>query len=114
MGRKRYVPEINSRNFLSRSGAERVAINTPIQGTAADVIKLAMVMLQGRMDEMGLRSLMIVQVHDELIFEVPRDELAQVQAIVMELMPSAVPPDVGFEVPLEVEMKTGDNWGEMG
>ena len=109
MGRKRYIPEINSRTFAARSGAERVAINTPIQGTAADVIKLAMVKLQARMDEMGLRSLMIVQVHDELIFEVPSDELEDVQAIVLDIMPSAME----LAVPLEVDLKSGENWGVM-
>ncbi len=109
MGRKRYIPEINSRNFAARSGAERVAINTPIQGTAADVIKLAMVKLQARMDEMGLRSLMIVQVHDELIFEVPSDEMEDMQAIVLDIMPSAME----LAVPLEVDLKSGENWGVM-
>ena len=109
MGRKRYVPEINSRNFASRSGAERVAINTPIQGTAADVIKLAMIKLQDRMDEMGLRSLMIVQVHDELIFEVPSEEMEDMQAIVLDIMPRAME----LAVPLEVDLKSGQNWGVM-
>ena len=109
MGRRRYIPEINSRNFPSRSGAERVAINTPIQGTAADVIKLAMVMLQDRMDEMGLRSLMIVQVHDELIFEVPSEEVEDMQAIILDIMPRAME----LAVPLEVDLKSGQNWGVM-
>ena len=86
----------------------------PIQGTAADIIKLAMINIQRRMDAQGMRSKMILQVHDELIFESPRGELEQMQAIISELMPSAIPPDVGFEAPLEVEMKVGDNWGEMG
>ena len=109
MGRKRYIPEINSRNFAARSGAERVAINTPIQGTAADVIKLAMVQLQDRMDEMELRSLMIIQVHDELIFEVPSEEMEDMQAIVLDIMPRAME----LAVPLEVDLKSGQNWGEM-
>ncbi|MCY4530055.1 MAG: DNA polymerase I [Chloroflexi bacterium] len=109
MGRKRYIPEINARNFAARSGAERVAINTPIQGTAADVIKLAMVMLQNRIDEMGLRSLMIIQVHDELIFEVPSEEMEDVQAIVLDIMPRAME----LAVPLDVDLKSGQNWGVM-
>ena len=109
MGRKRYIPEINARNFAARSGAERVAINTPIQGTAADVIKLAMVKLQARMDEMGLRSLMIVQVHDELIFEVPSEEMEDMQAIVLDIMPRAME----LAMPLEVDLKSGQNWGVM-
>lgn len=109
MGRKRYLPEINSRNFVARSAAERVAINAPIQGTAADVIKLAMVKLQTRMDDMGLRSLMIVQVHDELIFEVPAEELEDMRAMVREIMPRALE----LAVPLEVDLKSGQNWGAM-
>ena len=109
MGRKRYLPEITSSNFVVRGGAERVAINTPIQGTAADVIKLAMVMLQDRMDEMELRSLMIIQVHDELIFEVPDEELEDMQAIVLDIMPRAME----LAVPLEVDLKSGRNWGDM-
>ena len=109
MGRRRYTPEIGSWNSSARGGAERVAINTPIQGTAADVIKLAMVMLQARMDEMGLRSLMIVQVHDELIFEVPSEELEDMQAVVLDIMPRAME----LAVPLEVDLKSGQNWGVM-
>ena len=114
MGRRRRISEIHSRSYHTRAAGERMAVNMPIQGTAADIIKIAMINIQRRMDELGMRSRMILQVHDELIFEVPRDELGQMQAIVMELMPAAVPPDVGFEVPLGVEMKVGDNWGEMG
>ena len=114
MGRRRRINEIHSRSYHTRAAGERMAVNMPIQGTAADIIKIAMINIQRRMDELGMRSRMILQVHDELIFETPRDELAQMQAIIMELMPSAIPPDVGFDVPLEVEMKVGDNWGEMG
>ena len=114
MGRRRRINEIHSRSYHTRAAGERMAVNMPIQGTAADIIKIAMINIQRRMDELGMRSRMILQVHDELIFETPRDELAQMQAIIMELMPAAVPPAVGFEVPLEVEMKVGDNWGEMG
>ena len=114
MGRRRRISEIDSPTYHRRAAGERMAVNMPIQGTAADIIKLAMINIQRRLDESGMRSKMILQVHDELIFETPRDELGQMQAIIMELMPSAVPPDVGFEVPLEVEMKVGDNWGEMG
>ena len=90
-----------------------MAVNMPIQGTAADIVKIAMINIQQRMGALGMRSKMILQVHDELIFEVPRDELGHMQAIITELMPAAVPPHVGFEVPLEVEMKVGDNWGDM-
>lgn len=114
MGRRRRINEIHSRSYHTRAAGERMAVNMPIQGTAADIIKIAMINIQHRMNELGMRSRMILQVHDELIFEVPRDELGQMQAIITELMPAAVPPAVGFEVPLEVEMKVGDNWGEMG
>ena len=113
MGRRRRISEIHSRSYHTRAAGERMAVNMPIQGTAADIIKIAMINIEQRMAELGLRSRMILQVHDELIFEVPRSELEQMRAIVTELMPSAVPPAVGFEVPLEVEMKVGDNWGEM-
>ncbi|MCY4578622.1 MAG: DNA polymerase I [Chloroflexi bacterium] len=113
MGRRRRISEIHSRSYHTRAAGERMAVNMPIQGTAADIIKIAMINIEQRMAELGMRSRMILQVHDELIFEVPRNELEQMRAIVTELMPSAVPPAVGFEVPLEVEMKVGDNWGEM-
>ena len=113
MGRRRRINEVHSNNFHIRAAGERMAVNMPIQGTAADIIKIAMINIQQRMDANKMRSKMILQVHDELIFEVPRDELGQMQAIITELMPSAVPPHVGFEVPLGVEMKVGDNWGDM-
>ena len=113
MGRRRRINEVHSSNFHTRAAGERMAVNMPIQGTAADIVKIAMINIQKRMGALGMRSKMILQVHDELIFEVPRDELGQMQAIITELMPTAVPPHVGFEVPLEVEMKVGDNWGDM-
>ena len=113
MGRRRRINEVHSRNYHTRAAGERMAVNMPIQGTAADIVKIAMINIQQRMGALGMRSKMILQVHDELIFEVPRDELGQMQAIITELMPSAVPPDMGFVVPLEVEMKVGDNWGDM-
>ena len=109
-GRRRYIPEVHSSNFNVRSAGERMAINMPIQGTAADIIKIAMVNIQERMDALALRSMMIIQVHDELIFETPEDELEQMSAIVMELMPSAMT----LAVPLDVELKTGHTWGDMG
>ena len=114
MGRRRRINEIHSRSYHTRAAGERMAVNMPIQGTASDIIKIAMINIQRRMTDLNMRSRMILQVHDELIFEAPRDELGQMQAIITELMPAAVPPAVGFEVPLEVEMKVGDNWGEMG
>ena len=109
LGRRRYLPDINTRNFHVRHAAERAAINMPIQGTAADIIKIAMIRIMERMTELDMRSKMILQVHDELIFEVPRDELDQMHAIVEELMPASLP----LEVPLIVELKTGDTWGDL-
>jgi DNA polymerase-1 len=109
LGRRRYIPEIHSPNHNVRAAGERMAINMPIQGTAADIIKIAMVRIQERLDGLKLRSMMIIQVHDELIFEAPNDELEQMQSIVMELMPSAML----LAAPLEVELKTGYTWGDM-
>ena len=109
LGRRRYLPDITSRNFNVRAGAERAAINMPIQGTAADIIKIAMIRIMDRMDDLGMRSKMILQVHDELIFEVPTDEMSQMQEIVMELMLSAL----SMNVPLGVELKSGYTWGDM-
>ena len=109
MGRRRYIPEIASRNRTVRAAGERMAINMPIQGTAADILKVAMVRIQERLDDLGLASMMIVQVHDELIFEAPSDEIDLMKEIVMELMPSAM----SLAVPLNVELKTGYTWGDM-
>ena len=109
LGRRRYLPEINSRNFHLRSQAERAAINMPIQGTAADIIKVAMINIDEQLKVLGMESKMILQVHDELIFEVPRRELQQMESLVGELMPSAVI----LDVPLEIEMKTGPDWGNL-
>ncbi len=108
-GRRRYIPEIHSSNFHVRAAGERMAINMPIQGTAADIIKRAMVSLQDQMDINGMHSLMIVQVHDELIFEVPKYELEQMESLIGQLMPAAM----DLTVPLEVDLKKGYNWGEM-
>ena len=109
LGRRRYLPNISTRNFHMRHAAERAAINMPIQGTAADIIKIAMVKIMDRMLDLEMRSKMILQVHDELIFEVPSDELDQMSEIVMELMPASL----SLAVPLVVELKTGDNWGDL-
>ena len=108
-GRRRYIPEIRSANFHQRSAGERMAINMPIQGTAADILKLAMVRLQVEMDARDLRAMMILQVHDELIFESPQDELDEIKALVSDLMPAAM----DLAVPLDVDVKTGANWGDM-
>ena len=109
VGRRRYIPEIRSGSAQVRAAGERMAVNMPIQGTAADIIKLAMIQIQREMDARNLESLMIIQVHDELIFEVPVGELDAMKALVLELMPAAM----DLAVPLDIELKSGDNWGEM-
>ena len=109
LGRRRYLPDINARNFRLRSQAERAAINMPIQGTAADIIKVAMINIQKRLQDLEMKTMMILQVHDELIFEVPQNELFQVETIVSELMPSSLK----LGVPLAVEIKKGYDWGNL-
>jgi DNA polymerase-1 len=106
--RRRYLPEITASNFNLRSFAERTAMNTPIQGTAADIIKLAMVQLAERMREEKLESRMLLQVHDELVFEVPKDELEAMRKIVPEVMEQALV----LDVPLKVDVNYGVNWYE--
>jgi DNA polymerase-1 len=108
LGRRRWLRDITSRNATSRQAAERNAINTPIQGTAADLIKLAMVRIQGEIEARGLRARMVLQVHDELVFDVPRDEIEAVRTLVTEAMRNAL--DLG--VPLDVETGVGENWLE--
>ncbi|MEL7195071.1 MAG: DNA polymerase I [Bacteroidota bacterium] len=107
-GRRRYLPDINSRNATIRGFAERNAINSPIQGTAADIIKIAMIRIQEAMKKAKFRSKMILQVHDELIFDVHQSELEQLQEVVREKMMGAV----DMVVPMEVELGIGQNWLE--
>lgn len=106
--RRRYLPDIKSSNFNLRSFAERTAMNTPIQGTAADIIKLAMIRMQERMREKGLKSRMLLQVHDELIFEVPEDELEIMKQLVPEVMEHALE----LKVPLKADVNYGRSWYE--
>jgi DNA polymerase-1 len=106
LGRRRYVPGINARNRNERSFAERVAVNMPIQGTQADMIKIAMVRIHERMRKEGLQSKMLLQVHDELVFEVPPDEEAAMRTLIEEEMVNALP----LNVPIEVDIDSGDNW----
>ena len=108
-GRRRNLPDINSRNGTTRAGVERYAINTPIQGTGADMIKLAMVKIDDAFRDRGLASRMILQVHDELVFDVVQREVEDVEAVVRECMETALP--LG-EIPIEVEMGIGPNWLE--
>ena len=109
LGRRRYIPEINSSNRQIREAAERMAINMPVQGTSADIIKVAMINLHREMQKRQLKSKMLLQVHDELIFEVPQDEIKEMHQLVPETMSTAVK----LSVPLKVDIKTGNNWGEM-
>ncbi|WP_010630412.1 DNA polymerase I [Sporolactobacillus vineae] len=106
LNRRRYLPDINSRNFNRRSFAERTAMNTPIQGSAADVIKLAMIQMQDRLEQERLKARMLLQVHDELIFEVPADELETMKKIVPDVMEHAIQ----LKVPLKVECAYGPTW----
>ncbi|MBF8267396.1 MAG: polA [Dehalococcoidia bacterium] len=108
-GRRRYIPEVNASIFQVRQAAERMAVNMPVQGTAADIIKLAMINIDHRMQQEKVRARMLLQVHDELIFEVPEEEMETMRAMVVELMPAALE----LIVPLRVELKTGYTWGDM-
>jgi DNA polymerase-1 len=108
-GRRRYMPELKSPNVGVRQAGERMAINAPVQGTAADIIKIAMIRLADEMKSRGLRSKMLLQVHDELLFEVPRSELGAMAETVCRIMEGAAE----LTVPLRVDMKAGANWGEM-
>ena len=107
LGRKRYLREINSNSSLERSNAERVAINTPIQGSAADMIKIAMVNIHEAFKEKGFQSKMVLQVHDELVFDVPTVELEDVKPVIIHHMQNAIP---NLEVPIAVSLDTGENW----
>ncbi|MCY9005781.1 DNA polymerase I [Peribacillus frigoritolerans] len=106
MQRRRYIPEITSRNFNIRSFAERTAMNTPIQGSAADIIKLAMINMNKRLKREGLKTRMLLQVHDELIFETPPEELEILKVIVPEEMENAIE----LNVPLKVDYAFGPTW----
>ncbi len=107
--RRRYLPDINSKNPMVRHFAERQAINTPVQGTAADIIKIAMVHMAGAISSGGLKGRMIITVHDELVFDVHRDEARSLAVIVKETMEKAVVLSVG----IDVMVKSGPNWAEM-
>ena len=107
-GRRRYMRDINSRNFQLRSFAERTAMNHPMQGTAADIIKIAMVRVERRLAEEGLRSRLVLQIHDELDFEVPVDEIDALSELVRETMEGVAE----LRVPLLADVSYGDNWAE--
>ncbi|MYD92627.1 MAG: DNA polymerase I [Chloroflexi bacterium] len=107
--RRRYLPELNSRAFHERAAAERMAINMPIQGTTADIMKVAMVKLDRAIREQGFAAQMLLQVHDDLLFELPTEELDDFSGAARELMTNAVP----LHVPLAVDAKAGPNWRDM-
>lgn len=108
-GRRRYLRDLNSKNSMVRSHAERNAVNTPIQGTAADMIKLAMIQVQAALEKGEFKTKMILQVHDELVFDVPNNELEKVKPIIEEAMRTALK---GLKVPILVGIDTGQNWLE--
>ena len=109
MGRRRYLPDINASNFNVRGAAERMAINMPIQGTAADIMKLAMIRVHRRLEDENLQAKMLLQVHDELVFEVPQEELEAIKEVVFDEMPAALE----LDVTLKVDAKWGPTWGDM-
>ena len=109
LGRKRMLPEINSKNHMMKNNAERMAMNSPIQGTASDLIKVAMVKLDRVFREKKIQSKMLLQVHDELVFECPKSEVNQVKELVKEAMEHALQ----LKIPLNVNVSTGKNWAEL-
>lgn len=106
LNRRRYLKDINSRNAMVRSGAERNAVNAPIQGSAADIIKLAMINIHNRFEKEGFKSKMLLQVHDELVFDAHKDELEIIRPIIKDEMENAFK----MSVPLDVEVGIGENW----
>ena len=108
LGRRRYLKEINSRNAVQRAMAERNAINAPIQGSAADIIKMAMIDIQLAIEQENLKSKMLLQVHDELVFDMHKSEQEKIKKLVKEKMEKAV--ELG--VPIVVDLGVGDNWLE--
>jgi DNA polymerase-1 len=109
LGRRRQIPELQARNPSLRAAGERMAINMPIQGTAADIVKIAMIKLSERLRQDGFRARMMLQVHDELLLEAPRDEVDRLVPVLREVMEAALP----LSVPLTVDVKVGDDWESM-
>lgn len=106
LGRRRYLKDINGRNHLVRSAAERNAVNAPIQGSAADIIKVAMIRIHDKLKKQNFKTKMLLQVHDELIFDVPKEEIEALQKLTKQEMESAYE----LVVPLKVDMGMGENW----
>ncbi|MEE8158377.1 MAG: DNA polymerase I [Dehalococcoidia bacterium] len=113
LGRRRYIPEVEASNAVVRQAGERMAINMPIQGTAADIMKLAMIRVHRRLEDSGLKAKMLLQVHDELMFELARDEVKALTDIVYDEMPNALDDYTEMVVPLKVDVKSGHTWGNM-
>ena len=109
LGRRRYLPDLASGNPVARNAAERMAMNAPVQGTASDMIKIAMVRTQAALTARGLQARMLLQVHDELLFETPPDEVAAVETLAREVMAAALP----LKVPVVVDVKTGADWAQV-
>jgi DNA polymerase-1 len=109
LGRRRYLPDLKSGNPVVRNAAERMAMNAPVQGTASDMIKIAMVRVQATLVARGLRARMLLQVHDELLFEAPPEEVTAVEALAREIMAAALP----LRVPVVVDVKVGGDWSEV-
>ena len=106
---RRYLQDLRAANPMLRSAAERMAINMPIQGSAADILKLAMIAIRKRLQQASLSTRMILQVHDELVFDVPKKEVAEVATLVRQEMAHAYT----LSVPLGVEVKSGPNWNDL-
>jgi DNA polymerase-1 len=113
LGRKRKLPDIVSKNPAIRNNAERMAMNTPIQGTAADLMKLAMIQIDEELEKRGLKSKLIIQVHDEVVLDCPKDEVEQVRRMVTEVMENAMEGILPLSVPLKVNYGVGDNWMDL-
>jgi DNA polymerase-1 len=109
LGRRRQIPELRASNPALRGAGERMAINMPIQGTAADIQKIAMIRLDERLRADGFRARLLLSVHDELLLEVPRDEVERLAPVVRSTMEGALP----LDVPLTVDIKVGDDWESM-
>jgi DNA polymerase I len=109
LGRKRYLPDIRSQNYAVRTNAERIAMNAPLQGTAADLMKLAMIKIDYELERRSLKSKLIIQVHDEVVLDCPKTEAQEVQALVVEAMEGAMK----LSVPLKVNSAVGENWLEL-
>ena len=111
-GRRVHYPDINTKNPNMRNFYERAAINAPIQGSAADIIRRAMIRMEDALDEAKLTAQMLLQVHDELIFELPDEEVDATTKLVQSVMENATMPAMSLSVPLQVDARAADNWDE--